>query len=184
MIHCISLLRGINVSGHNVIKMAELKALFENLGFQQVQTYIQSGNILFDFEQTEVSYLETLIAEAIKAKFGFDVPVLVLTADELNAIYKSNPLLNENADISTLHVTLLSEKPAVDLVKAIEIDAYLPDRFMIVDKCVYLSCPNGYGRTKLNNTFFESKLRVKATTRNWKTIGKVIELTKQAKQIL
>jgi uncharacterized protein (DUF1697 family) len=170
----ISILRGINVSGQKKVNMKELKAMYEGLGFQNVVTYIQSGNVLFRFAKENEQALAKKIEDAVKATFGFDVPVLVLTEKELKATIKSNPFLKEK-DIQTdkLHVTFLQDKPeAANIKKTEELD-FSPDRFVISGKDVFVYCPNGYGNTKINNNFFESKLKVKATTRNWKTVNEL-----------
>ncbi|HTM66092.1 MAG TPA: DUF1697 domain-containing protein [Flavipsychrobacter sp.] len=170
----ISILRGINVSGQKKINMQELKAMYESYGFGNVATYIQSGNVVFQSEKEEEKLLAKKIEDAIKATFGFDVPVLVLTLKDIMATIKHNPFLKEK-DIQTdkLHVTFLQDKPeAANIKKTEELD-FSPDRFVISGKDVYVYCPNGYGNTKINNNFFESKLKVKATTRNWKTVNEL-----------
>lgn len=179
MIAYLSFLRGINVSGQKLIKMADLKVLYEKLGLADVITYIQSGNVIFRSE-TYSSELERNIEQAIQKQYGFDVPVQVISLEELTMIANQNPFLPAD-DISSLYVTLLEELPNQDLLQRIEDDPSNDDEFQVIGRAVYLHCPKGYGRTKLNNTFFESKLKQKATTRNWKTVLKVIELTQQIK---
>lgn len=170
----ISILRGINVSGQKKINMQELKAMYEGLEFQNVVTYIQSGNVLFRFAKKDERALAKRIEDAVKATFGFDVPVLVLTEKELKATIKSNPFLKEQDILpDKLHVTFLQEKPDASNIKKTEELNFSPDRFVISGKDVYVYCPNGYGNTKINNNFFESKLKVKATTRNWKTVNEL-----------
>lgn len=170
----IALLRGINVSGKNIIKMAELKTMFQKLDFENVETYIQSGNVVFGSEISSTEKLASNISNAINETFKIHVPVMVLSAKEFTEIRNANPFISsEKYDVSFLHVTLLSEPPAVHLTKAINQDDY-NDEFIITNKAVYLYCSNGYGQTKLTNTFFENKLKVKATTRNWKTINELI----------
>lgn len=164
------MLRGINVSGKNIIKMDALKELCVKLGFKDVVTYIQSGNVVFRSNLTS-DKLETRIQEAIKEKFGFDVPVMVLKKEELEDILKSNPFLSSaDKDEKFIHFTILSAVPEIELVKSIDRDRYLPDEFICIGRAVYLYCPVGYGNTKLNNSLFEKKLKLKATTRNLNTI--------------
>lgn len=175
----IALLRGINVSGKNIIKMAALKAMFEEMNVTNVSTYIQSGNIIFSTSKRDNEKLSTEITEKIKTTFHLNVPVLVLSIEELLTIRKNNPFINsEKYDVSYLHVTLLSETPEQHLIKAINQDNFNDD-FIIEKKAVYLYCSNGYGQTKLTNTFFENKLKVKATTRNWKTINEIINIAQK-----
>lgn len=176
----ISLLRGINVSGQKKIKMADLKVLYEHLGLANVITYIQSGNVIFESER-KAENLVKLIETAIEKEYEFDVPIQVVAIDEMITIANNNPYL-PNDDISKLHLTLLEEAPDVQYLNKLVVDPKSDDEFKLIGRAIYLKCPNGYGRTKLTNTFFESKLKAKATTRNWKTVLKVIELTQQIGQ--
>ena len=173
----ISVLRGINVSGHKIIKMKALQEMYEHLGFQHVRTYIQSGNVVFESIEADPEKLEKMIAgEALKS-FGFEVPVIVLPKDTLRDISMQNDYIsNRGEDISKLHVTILSKEPDKILVDRIRKEEYLPDDFIITGRTIYLFCPNGYGNTKLSNTFFERKLTVQATTRNWKTILELVKM--------
>jgi uncharacterized protein (DUF1697 family) len=179
MIVYISILRGINVGGHNKVRMEDLKALFESLGYNEVKTYIQSGNVIFKADQDQlVTVIAQDIEKAIESKYHFVVPVIIRSADNIQSIIALNPFLREpGIDREKLHVTFLSEEPAATAVKAIQKYGFPPDRFRIMSKEVYLSCPGGYGNTKLSNTFFENKLLVKATTRNWNTVLKLSDLT-------
>jgi uncharacterized protein (DUF1697 family) len=174
----IALLRGINVSGSNIIKMTELKQLFLELGFSNVNTYIQSGNVIFETNLEEPDKIEQQIKDAINRTFVYKVNVLVLTKNSLETIFASNPFLQKSdIDISKLHVTLLSNEPLSEGIEQINEMTKNQDEFEIVDNCIYLYCPNGYGNTKLNNNLFEKKLKVSATTRNWNTISKLVELS-------
>ncbi|MEI7725715.1 MAG: DUF1697 domain-containing protein [Bacteroidota bacterium] len=174
----ISILRGINVSGYKLIKMNLLKEMFEHLGFENVKTYIQSGNVVFNCNSTETAILGNKIADEILNHFGFEVPVIVLGKDELKKVSAQNTFINERGeDIAKLHVTFLSAEPVVSLMEGIDNMAYLPDEFYLSEKAVYLFCPNGYGNTKLSNNFFENKLKVQATTRNWKTIIELVKMS-------
>lgn len=178
----ISILRGINVSGQKKILMADLKALYEeNLGFKDVKTYIQSGNVIFKTEDGKTASDQELahkIEKAIAEKYNFQVPVLVRTVDEMKKTLAGNPFIKENKNIETdkLHVTFLAEEPAKANLEAIKTLDYSPDKFIISGKDVFLYIPDKYGETKLSNKFFETKLKVSATTRNWKTVNKLVEL--------
>ena len=165
------------MSGSNMIKMPVLVKVFENAGFESVQTYIQSGNVLFRHPESPCESLAENIGNAISKELNFKVPIIVMEAAELLKIQQNNPFLNErNEDISTLHVTFLSEKPDLEKWHKIDQDKYLPDKFIYAEKAIYLFCPSGYGKTKLHNNFFESKLKVTATTRNWKTVSELVRL--------
>lgn len=174
----ISILRGINVSGHKLIKMDALKIVFESLNFKNIKTYIQSGNIVFKCKTTKAHDLEKKIALQIKKEFDFDVPVIVKEIDELTTVLNQNPFLKKD-DITKLHVTFLSEKPEQTAIDKVKEGKYAEDEFIVIGKSVYLFCPNGYGNTKLTNTFFENKFKVTATTRNWKTITELVNIAEQ-----
>ena len=173
----ISILRGINVSGHNIIPMKELKALMEGLGFENSITYIQSGNVAFNSPEKNEGKLITKIQDAIADKFGFKVPVVIRTGKEFKAVLDNNPFLKEkDIDAEKLHITFLTDTPAKENIDKANTYNYEPDRFIISGREVYVYCPNGYGNTKINNTFFENKLKVTATTRNLKTVKELVRI--------
>ena len=174
----ISILRGINVGGHKMIKMDALRKMYETLDFTNVKTYIQSGNVIFVYKKANCEDLENKIAENIVKTFGFDVPVMVKTSDDISEVLQNNPFVNErNEDEKTLHVTFLSKIPDAADVEKIKNGQYTGDEFVIVEKNVYLYCADSYHKTKLSNNFFENKLKVTATTRNWKTVNELGKLS-------
>lgn len=172
----VAILRGINVGGKRKILMKDLKLLFEELGFCNVQTYIQSGNVIFCGREiaSEVTLSEE-IERAIFEKFGFEVPVILRTSEELAEILSNNPFLPKT-DVSRLHVTFLNDFPKEENVEKIKNINFSPDSFCLTGKNVFINCAGNYHKTKLSNHFFENKLKVKATTRNWKTVMKLQEL--------
>jgi uncharacterized protein (DUF1697 family) len=173
----ISILRGINVSGKKMIKMEALRKLYEDMNFKNVATYIQSGNVIFESKATDTKKLQKQVEKNIIKAFGFDVPVIVKERKEVEAVITNNPFIsNKKIDITKLHVTFLSEEPDIIHTDKIKDLKYDPDEFIISGNAVYLFCPNGYGNTKLNNNYFESKLKVTATTRNWKTVNELVKL--------
>jgi uncharacterized protein (DUF1697 family) len=174
----ISILRGINVGGNRKILMKDLKSLYEGLDFSKVETYIQSGNVVFESDlKLSNADLEVKIQYAIIETFGFDVPVIVRTAVEWAISIVNNPFWKEeDADIDRLHLTCLKEIPSPELLEKIKPFQYLPDRYEIIGKNVFVFCAAGYGTSKLVNSFFESKLKTSATTRNWKTVTKLHEI--------
>jgi uncharacterized protein (DUF1697 family) len=175
----ISILRGINVSGQKKILMNDLKSLYESF-FKDVNTYIQSGNVAFKSSETNDLKIAKKIEAAIFKKYNFHVPVIVRSACEMKKIVSSNPFLKDkNIDVKKLHVTFLSETPSEENVKSIENVDFSQDQFIISGKEIYLHIPESYGKTKLSNQFFEKKLKVTATTRNWNTVVKLMEMSSQ-----
>jgi uncharacterized protein (DUF1697 family) len=176
----ISLLRGINVSGQKLIKMDALRKSYENLDFHNVTTYLQSGNVIFTGKDTRPDELAQTITRQIEKDFGFDVLVIVLFIDKLKQIIDSNPFVkNNNKDKNFLHVTFLSSKPLKFDMNAIEEKKLNGEEIIISDNAVYLYCPNGYGKSKLSNSFLEIKLKVGGTTRNWKTTNQLLKIAQQ-----
>lgn len=180
----ISILRGINVSGHKMVKMDALKEMYKRLKFKNIQSYIQSGNVVFQSDSAPVAVLEKKIRKEILKSFAFDVPVLVREVEEIRQVLKNNPFVSKRKeDISRLHVTFLSDEPQKDaLVKASAV-SYAPDEFIVKGRTVYLFCPDGYGNTKLNNTFFENKFKLTATTRNWKTTSELLVIAEKTEKV-
>jgi len=176
----ISILRGINVGGKNLIKMSSLKEVYESMGFQNVMTYIQSGNVIFQSVEMNLDELEMLIYDGILKRYALKVPVLVRGVSELKNILAQNPFLAEiKDDITKLHITFLSKAPEKHFLESIDNLVHLPDKFYTMERTIYLFCPNGYGNTKLNNNFFENKLKVIATTRNLRTLMELVKLCDQ-----
>jgi uncharacterized protein (DUF1697 family) len=177
----IAILRGINVSGQKKILMADLKSLFENSGFLEVQTYIQSGNVVFKSPAKLPGLkLAQKIEKAINEKYGFKVPVITRNKEELQKIITTNPFAEQkNIDLKKLHLTFLSNEPEKENIENIRKTNFSPDEFVIEGKEIYLHIPESYGLTKLSNTFFEKKLKVTATTRNWNTVNKLWEMASQ-----
>lgn len=173
----IAILRGINVGGKRKILMADLKALFEKLGLESVKTYIQSGNLIFTSDQIN-SELESILEKAITNKFGFDVPVIVRSSNELQTSIDKNPFFDGDADIDRLHLTFLKEQPTKENKEKTQTYDYEPDKFKIDGRDVFIFCKGKYHQSKLTNDFFEKKLNIGATTRNWKTVLKLFELSK------
>jgi uncharacterized protein (DUF1697 family) len=176
----IAILRGINVSGHKMMKMADLTAMFNGLGFKNTKTYIQSGNVVFQSKETAPAQLQKTIQKKIAETFGFDVPVMVIPSSEIETILKNNPFLKKNPiDVTKLHVTFLNGLYDKKLPVQLAEQKYGNDEFVATENAIYLYCPDGYGNTKLSNTFWENKLKVVATTRNWKTVNELKNMTDQ-----
>ncbi len=176
----IALLRGINVSGQKIIRMAELKVILEKSGLKNVATYIQSGNICFQSQNDSRNKLETKLRDAIFTDYGFEVPTLVLNEEDITGIMESNPFKDETNE-KGLFFVLLKEAPSKALVLEFNALKFENEDFYVTDNCVYLNCKTGYGKAKLNNNLIEKKLGVQATTRNLKTMKKLEEMVKETK---
>jgi len=176
----ISMLRGINVGGQNRIKMPELKALYESLCLAGVATYVQSGNVVFDSDATDAAQISKMIETGIKRAFGLSVLVLMRDAGQFRQIIAANPFLTRrNEDPTKLHVTFLAATPSAEAITALGSTRDHADEFIVAGTEIYLSCPNGYGKTKFSNTFFEKKLGLAATTRNWNTVTALCRLAEE-----
>lgn len=174
----IVLLRGINVGGHNKLPMANLRNLLNNNGYTEVSTYIQSGNILLSSEKTSAT-ISNHIEVLIKNEFNYTIPVITISVAELQQCFNENPYLEFVEDIKFLHVTFLDSFPETNLIKHLNISTYNNDTFQVKRKFVYLHTPDGFAKTKFSNTQFEKQLNTKATTRNWRTVTKLIQLSKK-----
>jgi uncharacterized protein (DUF1697 family) len=172
----VAMLRGINVAGKNMIKMSDLHALFVGLGHADVATYIQSGNVVFTSRTKSAPALVSAIEQRIARDFEVDVAVVLRTKAELAKVIAGNPFVRARADLAELHVTFLAKKPEAALVRALDGQSAGPDEFRVLGREIYLRCPSGYGTTKLNNTFWERRLKTAATTRSWKTVTKLFDL--------
>ncbi len=176
----IAILRGINVGAHRRIKMDALKAMFAKLKLENTATYIQSGNLVFESKEKDYRKLEQQIKERIAKDFGFDVPVMVRQLAELKTVFDNNPFLRKGVeDIKPYHVTFLATEPEQATIDEIKKGDYAPDEFHIEGRAVYIYCQGSYHKTKLSNKFFEKKLKVEATTRNWKTVTKLLEIAEK-----
>jgi uncharacterized protein (DUF1697 family) len=175
MMTYIAMLRGINVGRGKVVKMERLRASFAAVGFGEVRTYAQSGNVVFQSERK--SELTRTIEAKIQYDFGFTVPVLIKTSKELAQLVRDNPLLRvKGIDVSKLHVTFLSDAPPKTAARVLEDLATTGERFRILNREIYLYCPDGYGISKLTNNTIEKKFSLVATTRNWRTVNALLEM--------
>ena len=168
----ISLLRGINVSGQKKILMADLKLLYESLGFQSVTTYIQSGNVVFNCHKNETQKLERLIFDKIKKEYGFEVPNLILTPTDIEQALTNNPYPN----VEKPYFIFLSALPKPANSKALQQYSFENEFYELKEKVVYAHFPNGAGRAKMTLKFFEKHLKVVGTTRNLRTTQRLLEM--------
>lgn len=176
----VALLRGINVSGQKLIKMDRLRSVFESMSFRQVQTYIQSGNVVFEAEEQATRELGRTIEARLLQEFGFEVAVVVRTIAELEALVQHHPFEKELAqEEGKLYLTLLAEAPQAEAIANLESVQNDVDSFHVGDREVYILCRESYGKSQFSNHFLEKKLKVKATTRNWQTMNKLLEMGRQ-----
>ncbi len=177
----LAILKGINVGGHRKILMADLKLMLTKLEFTDITTYIQSGNIVFssNFLDEKPNDIANLIEREICKTFDFFVPVIVRTAEEFEKLPKTNPFFTSDAcDRDRLHLTFLSAAPEKEKIEEIIKYDFTPDKFEIIDDNVFLYISEKLSDTKITPTFLESKLGVIASNRNWRTVNKLIEISK------
>ena len=170
------MLRGVNVGGRNGIKMPELLVLYDSLGFKDAMSYIQSGNVVFSSDDPSPAALTKKIREKIKSSFGVDAAVLIRTGKEMEKAIGDNPF--KHKDPGSLHVTFLSDAPGKTL-REIDFAKDKSEEYSFGVKEIYLYLPGGLGRTNLSNDFFEKKLNVSATTRNWNTVNVLAGMAKE-----
>ena len=164
------LLRGINVSGHNKIKMDDLKASLSSLGFANLSTYIQSGNLIFESHISSPTDLESMIEEKISADFELDVRCLVHTKKKFQYYFDHTPFDRDEIDTKKLYYIHLEKEADPDLFDEIVNDPMHKEKMVLHKKLIYVYYPDGYGRSKLGNNFFERKLKMRATARNFNTM--------------
>lgn len=173
----LALLRGINVSGHNMIKMDALKKMLENMGFQNVETYIQSGNVFVDSEEENAASVGFKIKQEIFREFGHDVPVVAIGKADLELCFKNNPYLKEKeCDTKKLYVAFISKELSPLALNDLKISNFKPDEAAIDNSRIYIKYAVGAGKTKLDQKYIEKKLNVVATMRNWNTVTKLLEM--------
>jgi uncharacterized protein (DUF1697 family) len=167
------------MTGHNSIKMAELSQLFSLLGYKKNITYIQSGNVIFnaDKEAASESEMSQRIEKAIFDKYGYKVPAMIRTYEELKSLFSANPYLDIlDFDPSKMAVVFLHEIVSDSQIEKMRNINYPPDKYQISGREIFIYCPNGFGRTKLYTNFFEDKMKVTGTARNWKTITAILSM--------
>ncbi|MEV6396111.1 DUF1697 domain-containing protein [Streptomyces sp. NPDC051907] len=175
-----ALLRGINVGGHKKVPMAELREVLEGLGHADVATYLQSGNAVFTSDSTDQQALAEALERAVEKRFGFAVGCLVRDHAYLRAVAEDCPFPAAELEGRQLHATYLSEPVDAGRFASVDAQAYLPEEFRLGERVMYLYTPNGLGRSKLAEALGRPALYkgVMATTRNWNTVVKLVELTR------
>ncbi len=172
----IALLRGINVGGNTMIKMTELKAVFERLGFENVVTYINSGNIGFDSKKAVEDKLVAKIEKAVLTDFSKTVPVMVREQNAIQGILSSNPFNGQFESHKEMHVLFLREEMPPEKTAQLLEAAPADERFAVLGREIYCHLPMGVIDSILGKSFIEKKLKVAVTGRNWRTVQKLAEL--------
>ena len=173
----LALLRGINVSGHNMIKMDALKIALESIGFTNVVTYIQSGNVFVETDEESSFGVGFKIKQEIFKTFGHDVPVIVIGKNDLELCLKNNPFLKQkDVDTKKLYVAFISKVVPSSAINELKISQFKPDEAAIDGNRIFIKYDIGAGKTRLDQKYIEKKLNVTATIRNWNTVNKLLEL--------
>lgn len=169
------------MTGHNSVKMKDLSDLYKNLGFKDAETFIQSGNVIFsNVDNIPESDISLKIEKAILLRFNYQVPVIVRSVKEIKDLFSSNPFLDEKSfDPAKMAVIFLNMETTKDQIQKVSNIDYPPDKFKVSGKEIFIFCPNGFGRTKLYTNFFEKKMGVIGTARNWKTITTILNLAEK-----
>lgn len=172
----VALLRGINVGG-KIVGMSDLRSSFGAFGAEGVETYLRSGNVIFSHDMANPEMLSAGLGEMLGEKCGFEISVLIRDRDEMRRVVGEMPF--ENMDRSKIHVTFLSSAPAGMQLHGAEQAASVDEEIRLSGKHVYLYCPEGYGSTRLSNNFLERKLKVSATTRNWRSVNAILTMLEE-----
>ncbi len=172
----IALLRGVNLGRHMKLSMPDLRELLRALGYIDVSTYVQSGNALFTSPRDDPAELAREIEHRLARDLGLDVKVLIRTRDELVSVVDGNQFENATESPTLHHVCFLSGPPDRERLSEIDPRQFEPDEFQVGDRVIYLRYPNGFHRTKLTNDFWERRLGLISTMRNWNTVTKLLNL--------
>jgi uncharacterized protein (DUF1697 family) len=176
----VSLLRGINVGG-KTLKMNDLLSVYETLGLLDVKSYIQSGNVLFNAKDTGTRGIKEELQNRIRSRFGLEVTIMLRSRRELGKIIERNPFVESGGrEPNRMHVTFLEATAKAKLPESLRSDMNTDDEFRLAGAEIYLYCPGGYGKTVFSNSFFEKKLGVRATTRNWKTVTELHRIANES----
>ncbi|MFH6964505.1 DUF1697 domain-containing protein [Flavobacterium plurextorum] len=172
----LALLRGINVSGHNMMKMDALKIMLENIGFQNIRTYLQTGNVFVDSEE-DASKVGFMIKQEIFKVFGHEVPTIVITKEDLELCFKNNPFLKEkDIDTKKIYVAFVSTQLKKENINDLKISQFKPDEASIDGNRIFIKYAVGAGKTRFDQKYIEKKLNITATIRNWNTVTNLLAM--------
>jgi uncharacterized protein (DUF1697 family) len=176
----VAFLRGINLSGHNRVSMKDLALMFGDAGCDKVQTYIQSGNVIFRDSAGAHAKVPKVVSGLIKDRLGLQIPIVIRTLEQMTAVAAGNPFLLGGAPETELYVMFLADTPPKTRVALLDPDRSPPHEFRVLGQEIYLRLPKGFAQTKLTNAYFDSKLATVSTFRNWRTVMKVLALMRLA----
>ncbi len=172
----VALLRGINVGGRHIVPMKLLTQMFAESGCSNVRSYIQSGNVVFSAPVPVVEVLPQVLQAKIQRWFGFSVPVILRTTEEMAQTTRKNPFLLAGLPETRLHVYFLADQPSPSAIEGLDPSRSAPDEFRLCGRDIYLHVPNGMGRTKLTSAYFDLRLSTTGTARNWATVLKIYQM--------
>lgn len=172
----VALLRGVNVGGRARLSMGELRSTLANNGLEDVQTYLQSGNVVLESGERSPAGLAGEIETAIATGFGLEIRVVVRMREDLVVVTRSHPFLDAESDPTRIHVVFLKSVPDPTSVEALDPNRSPPDQFEVKGREIYVRYPNGQGRSKLSLDYFERVLGVAGTARNWNTVTRLLEM--------
>jgi uncharacterized protein (DUF1697 family) len=175
----VALMRGINVGGKNSVPMKELVAIFEKAKCKNVETYIQSGNVVFEADDKVALTIAKTVAAGVEKRLGVKSPVVMRTASEIAAVFRGNPFLKRDAatSLEALYVMFLEDTPHKKAIASLDPNRSPPDQHVVRGREVFLHLPNGGARSKLTNAYFDSRLDTVSTARNWRTVQRLAELS-------
>ncbi|MDQ2900558.1 MAG: DUF1697 domain-containing protein [Acidobacteriota bacterium] len=180
----ISLLRGVNVGGHNRIKMDSLRTLYESLGLRDARTHVQSGNVIFATEDRDVVRVSERIADGIERSFGFRPRVIARTVSEMRGVVARNPFAGrEGIEPSKLLVVFLASEPSEAVREKVREIATDSEELRIGGRELYIYFRNGMARPKLSPALFERTLKIPGTGRNWNSVTKLLEIAEEMETV-
>jgi uncharacterized protein (DUF1697 family) len=172
----VALLRGVNVGGKNKLPMKELVAIFAEAGCSEPRNYIQSGNVIFNSTASLAKRVPGIVEGQVEQRFGFRTRMVIRTLEQLRHVANNNPFLLKGSDDALLSVMFLADSPDPATIARLDPDRSPPDTYVVQEDAIFMCTPNGLAKTKLTNAYFDSKLRTVGTSRNWRTVLKLLEM--------
>jgi uncharacterized protein (DUF1697 family) len=174
----VAFLRGINVGGKNIVPMKELVTVFEAAKCKNVETYIQSGNVVFEASENVAKSIATVATAAIEKRFKVKSPIVLRTASELDTVFRTNPFAKKKGvDPDSLYVMFLADAPDAKAVASLDPNRSPPDELVVRGREVFLRLLNRASKTKITNAWLDSKLATVSTARNWRTVERLVALS-------